>query len=711
MALRRIFAAALGIALAFSSVDALSAPPPVRAPSVAPPVPALPSQGRYVQMMQNPQHYLRDGALAGRVELVRGKDGAPLHWSGSFGTVFKGRTPTQNVAIRVFHPGGKPEGIREIEHRYTNLESYFAKLSKTNKMPTELLPVSYVKEGLHTGGQDLPLVKSPWIEGDELGDFVGKQIQGGSTASLEKLAKNWRGVLADLRGAGIAHGDLQHRNVKVEGDLGIRLIDYDAMFIPPLKGGVNSEIGHPNFEHPTYHFDANGNLRPKARPYDEKMDHFSSLVVYTSLVALSKHPGLWARFHNDDNLIFEGRRDFLHPETSPVFAELLGSPHVEVRQLATKLIAAAKGDPTKLGNLEDVLGSKEPAPEFATRVSLHGDVFTAQPASLGSQAVARPPRPTPALKAATGAPVQAGQAGQAGQAPVGGSLHAPLHGDGSGAVGTAFAPSVIPTIRGPLRAVSTASPGTLLFLSDGSSSMGSTFAHGVSKADAAATAINSTIVDFVQSANQGGVIRDRWKVGVISYGNGGSRDGLGSLRGAASLYSLSQIAHNPREVTHVADHEGQLVPSPVWVHPRAHGGTPMNGAFWTARSSLRGNGANLVLAVNVSDGASTDGDPLATARDLAHQVEAEGGQLLLTNIHITAHADPAKALVFPTPAEVQGLDSHAKMLFAMSSEVPAELAAKLGTKPGARMFAYNAAPAQLSDVLRAGSSIAGGVAR
>lgn len=383
----RLLSLALGAVLVTASPSARSAPP---TPTPYVKAPILPSQARYLEVMQNANHHLRDGGLRDRVQLVKGHDGSPLHWSGSYGTVFKGRTPTQTVAIRVFHATAKPETIRDIQHRYERIQAFFDKLSADKKMPAELLPVAFVAAGLHVDGHDVPILKSPWVEGDELHEFIGKQIASHKEASLGRLAQNWRGVMRDLRRVGVAHGDLQHRNVKVGPDLGMHLIDYDAMFVPSLKGQFNSEIGHTNFQHPEYHFDANGNPRARIRPFNDRMDHFSSFVVYASLVALAKHPELWKKYHDGNNLIFDGRRDFWHPDTSPVFKDLLASPHVEARTLARKLMEYAKGYVGSVPPLEEAIDAPESDVPFAQRVSLHGEEFSARGLSLGSQAVPRP---------------------------------------------------------------------------------------------------------------------------------------------------------------------------------------------------------------------------------------------------------------------------------------------------------------------------------
>ncbi|HEY8144730.1 MAG TPA: hypothetical protein VIG06_18760, partial [Kofleriaceae bacterium] len=86
--------------------------------------------------------------------------------------------------------------------------------------------------------------------------------------------------------------------------------------------------------------------------------------------------------------------------------------------------------------------------------------------------------------------------------------------------------------------------------------------------------------------------------------------------------------------------------------------------------------------------------------------KSRGGELLMTNIHLSSNGNPGDAVIFPNEADADGLDEQGKLLFRMSSPVPPALAEKLGTKPGARMMAYNATLEQFAKVFEAGSSVA-----
>lgn len=365
-------------------------------------------------------------------------------------------------------------------------------------------------------------------------------------------------------------------------------------------------------------------------------------------------------------------------------------------------------------------GGSKPAGALGSRAA------GSQPAAMGTQAVGS--RPALGSRAAGSQPAGMGLGSQGAKAAPIGSLAAGSRPAGAaggtaqahvgtgvagGSVGAAgLGHSVIPRLAGPVPKVSSKEPGLLVLLTDGSGSMQEEFAAGITKADAVADVANGAFTEFVRANNQGGVVRDRWQISALRYGGNGVENALeGNLAGHDTV-PLSHLANNPVDVVHVPDAEGQMVPSPMWLRPTASGGTPMNEGFTHATTVVekfmgKPQGQHLVLGVHVSDGVFTDKDPTAQVQALAQKVQAGGGSLLMTNIHISKDGG-GKSVVFPTPAEAAQLDEYGKLLFSLSSEVPADLAEQLGTRPGARMMAYNAGMDQLATVFRAGSSVAGG---
>jgi hypothetical protein len=184
----------------------------------------------------------------------------------------------------------------------------------------------------------------------------------------------------------------------------------------------------------------------------------------------------------------------------------------------------------------------------------------------------------------------------------------------------------------------------------------------------------------------------------------------GPLRGR-DIVSIAELADNPAGEIEEDDGEGNMIGRPIWVEPRAAHRTAMRSAFQHARGSIarwkrRPAGPHLVLGIHVTDGESTDGSPGDQLEALAADVAQSGGELLMTNIHLSSSGSPDGGVVFPDEEDAARLDAHGRMLFEMSSPVPAALAEQLGTKPGARMMAYNATVEQFARVFEAGSSVA-----
>ena len=272
--------------------------------------------------------------------------------------------------------------------------------------------------------------------------------------------------------------------------------------------------------------------------------------------------------------------------------------------------------------------------------------------------------------------------------------------------------TLVPRIEGPPPRLSTQQPGLLVVLSDLSSSMGHSFAGqtGVRKVDALADVVNGVLLQFVERMNQGGTIKNRLDVLLTGYQSHVFSMFEGPLRGR-DIVSIAELADNPAGEIEEDDGEGNMIPRPIWVEPRAAHRTAMRGAFQHARGSIAGwrrrpAGPHLVLGIHVTDGESTDGEPADQLEALAAEVKRTGGELLMTNIHLSSGGSPDAGVVFPDEEDAARLDAHGRMLFEMSSPVPAALVEKLGTKPGARMMAYNATVEQFARVFEAGSSVA-----
>ena len=169
---------------------------------------------------------------------------------------------------------------------------------------------------MRINGAWYPIVKMHWIEGLNLNAFVSRSVD--QPAMLDQLFELWVKLAGRLRGAGCAHADLQHGNVLLiqlpgSDKLGLRLIDYDGLYVPALAGQRSGEVGHPSYQHPQ---------RLREGTYSVDVDRFSHLAICCAVRGLrvAGRP-LWERFNNGENLLFR-ETDFAKPAESAVLREL-----------------------------------------------------------------------------------------------------------------------------------------------------------------------------------------------------------------------------------------------------------------------------------------------------------------------------------------------------------------------------------------------------
>jgi serine/threonine protein kinase len=111
-----------------------------------------------------------------------------------------------------------------------------------------------------------------WVDGDPLGLWLDKNYN--NPQALGKARMDFKAIAAYLARQGIAHGDIQNGNVMMSNS-GIKLTDYDGMFVPGLSAGNGSEVGHKHFQHP----------QRGSSDYGASMDRFSFIVLDLSLQA------------------------------------------------------------------------------------------------------------------------------------------------------------------------------------------------------------------------------------------------------------------------------------------------------------------------------------------------------------------------------------------------------------------------------------------
>jgi hypothetical protein len=298
-----------------------------------------PLQGTDIfEAIQHPLRCFRDDTLRRGQPLldVRGK---PLARNGRSADVYQIRCPgnRERWAAKCFRGD-----VAGLQHRYHALNEHLLGLD----VPC-LVRAEYLDQGMCIRGRWFPIVKMRWVDGQPLNHFVREHAD--QPQVLTHLADLWTDVASQLRRAGVAHGNLNHDHVLVSreasGTLGLRLIDYDGIWVPALARERSIKVGHPNFQHPQ---------RLWQKTYDSDGDRFGHLVASTALRALAVGGAeLWERFDHGDNLLFQ-ERDFQEPPTSAVFQCLWRLRDPAVRALVGRLLLACKEKPTEIPLLEEI---------------------------------------------------------------------------------------------------------------------------------------------------------------------------------------------------------------------------------------------------------------------------------------------------------------------------------------------------------------------
>ena len=270
----------------------------------------------YNEAIQNPRICFTDPDLR-QATVKLNALGLPIAISGAFASVYQLDTPSGKWAVRCF--------VREVpDTRKRYLE--ISKMLKGLALPCTA-PFEFQSAGIKVAGKAYPIVKMKWMGGKLIGDYVAENIS--NPGLIASLAQKWANMIKLLNQSQIAHGDLQHGNVLVVNHE-LMLIDYDGMFIPPLKGLRANELGHPDYHHP----------RRSEKDFGPHIDNFSSWIIYASLKILAEQPNLHslARGLGRDEVLLFNREDYRSPAASPVLSHIKAMGDELTIKLCDKII-------------------------------------------------------------------------------------------------------------------------------------------------------------------------------------------------------------------------------------------------------------------------------------------------------------------------------------------------------------------------------------
>lgn len=146
-----------------------------------------------------------------------------------------------------------------------------------------------------SGGTYTDVVVDEWIEGATLAEHMADAAKTGDSARIARLAAAFDDMARSMLADECAHGDLKPENIVVTEDMQLRLIDFDAAYVPALRGCRCEEIGTEAWQHPSRTYD----------DFDRHLDDYSIALISTTLHALAAEPEIFLRHADADGSVIE----------------------------------------------------------------------------------------------------------------------------------------------------------------------------------------------------------------------------------------------------------------------------------------------------------------------------------------------------------------------------------------------------------------------
>lgn len=279
-----------------------------------------------------------------------------IYYSGGFTVVFPVQANGQKWAFRCWHTE-----MGNVRMRFKIISDYINQLNSSY-----FCNFYYCDSGLIVDGKVFPTTRMDWVNGKTLNQYIAENAS--NKELMLSLANKFLMMTDSLHKYKIAHGDLQHGNIIISDAGEIRLVDYDSLFVPGLEGESDIIIGKAEYQHPN---------RKKVKITSEKLDYFSELVIYLSIIAIAHKPSIIQDFSIDDSLLFQSK-DWDDFNNSPIYVALKDIGNNDINLLIDILIDYLnESDITNLRPFADIWRDlqKEPVIHSLVCGNVDGIVF------------------------------------------------------------------------------------------------------------------------------------------------------------------------------------------------------------------------------------------------------------------------------------------------------------------------------------------------
>lgn len=240
--------------------------------------------------------------LQGYTCVLSKRNGLPLYYLGGFGMAFKMESGDACKAVKVW--------LKDISDNKERMQ-LVSEFLKDHPLPY-FVGYEFCEQSLRIDDGYTDVMIMDWVDGLDLKKYIESVYESGLgealvVEKLHTLEVLFRECFAQLHKNNISHGDLQHANIIVsestDGDIKIKLIDYDSMYVPALSGRPQVTSGYSGYQHPQ--------RISGAIPLccSEKDDYFSEKIIIASLQLLQAKPYLWDdeevdSLSNEEGLLF-----------------------------------------------------------------------------------------------------------------------------------------------------------------------------------------------------------------------------------------------------------------------------------------------------------------------------------------------------------------------------------------------------------------------
>ena len=234
---------------------------------------------------------------------LKDQKGRLIAYAGGFSVVFPYIRNNEKWGLRCWHAD-----IGNVRKKF-EITSKVMKNSGANY----LCDFVYEEEGISINGHVYPTTRMRWIDGLSIKDYICKHKNSKNT--MLKLADAFLLMAQDMHRNKFAHGDLQHGNIIVDENGNLFLIDYDSFYCPELEDKTDIIQGLKDYQHP---------LRKHNKITTEKIDYFSELIIYLSILAIAYNPSLIEKHQLEisERLLFKAE-DFQDIKRSSIYNDIL----------------------------------------------------------------------------------------------------------------------------------------------------------------------------------------------------------------------------------------------------------------------------------------------------------------------------------------------------------------------------------------------------